>query len=661
MADSKEKLFADFTAPTRQEWRDKIEVDLKGADYEKKMVWRTNEGFSMQPFYRKEDVDQLATVNALPGEFPYVRGNKKDNNQWFVRQNIEETDAKAANAKALDILNKGVNSLGFHVPVDQCNKEYLAALLDGIYADCVELNFRTCQRHCVELAEALVAYFTEKGYDLAKLQGSINYDPISKMLKKGKDTTPALQFAKPLIEALAQLPQYRCIAVNADLLNNAGAYVYQELGYALAWGGEYLDELVEAGVPAEEAARRIKFNFGISGVYFMEIAKFRAARMLWAEIVKQYLAPYNPPVGDEKSGCQTPPAGGPWEAAKMRVNATTSSYNLTLFDSYVNMLRTQTETMSAAIANVDSIVVTPFDVPCEQPTEFAERIARNQQLLLKEECHFDKLVDVSGGSYFVEELTVAIAQQAWKLFLAVEEEGGFLAAAKAGTIQKAINDTDAARHANVGKRKEFLLGTNQFPNFTEKSEGKEPINPSPCSPRGGEGCKCSGNVNSNEALPPTGGVGEGLIPALKTSRLASDFETLRLTTEKAAKQPIAFMLTIGNLAMRQARAQFSCNFLAAAGYKVVDNLGFPTVEEGVQAAVKAGADIVVLCSSDDEYADYGVPAFEALKAADPKAIFIIAGAPACSEDLKAAGIENFIHVRVDQLKTLKELNAKLGI
>ena len=664
MADSKEKLFADFTAPTRQEWRDKIEVDLKGADYEKKMVWRTNEGFSMQPFYRKEDVDQLATVNALPGEFPYVRGNKKDNNQWFVRQNIEETDAKAANAKALDILNKGVNSLGFHVPADQCNKEYLAALLDGIYADCVELNFRTCQRHCVELAEALVAYFTEKGYDLAKLQGSINYDPISKMLKKGKDTTPALQFAKPLIEALAQLPQYRCINVNADLLNNAGAYVYQELGYALAWGGEYLDELVEAGVPAEEAARRIKFNFGISGVYFMEIAKFRAARMLWAEIVKQYLAPYTPPVGDEKSGCQTPPAGGPWGAAKMRVNATTSSYNLTLFDSYVNMLRTQTETMSAAIANVDSIVVTPFDVPYEQPTEFAERIARNQQLLLKEECHFDKLVDVSGGSYFVEELTVAIAQQAWKLFLAVEEEGGFLAAAKAGKIQEAINSTDAARHTNVGKRKEFLLGTNQFPNFTEKSEGKRPISLTPCpSPkeRGVDTC-CGGEATESNHAPLLGrGDGGEALARLTGTRLASDFETLRLTTEKAAKQPIAFMLTIGNLAMRQARAQFSCNFLAAAGYKVVDNLGFPTVEEGVEAAVKAGADIVVLCSSDDEYADYGVPAFEALKAADPKAIFIIAGAPACSEDLKAAGIENFIHVRVDQLKTLKELNAKLGI
>ena len=620
MADSKERLFADFTAPTRQEWRDKIEVDLKGADYEKKMVWRTNEGFSMQPFYLKEDVDKLATVNALPGEFPFVRGNKKDNNQWYVRQNIKADDAKEANAKALDILNKGIDSLGFRIPGDKVSKEFIETLLDGICCDIVEVSFRTCQRHVLELADIVVAYYTQKGYDREKIVGGIGFDPIERMLMKGKDTTMLLPDMPKLVEKLKDFPNLRCVMIHSDLLCNSGAYVYQELGYALAWGKEYLDEMVEAGVPVELAAKKIKFYMGVGGNYFMEIAKFRAARMLWAQIVMQY---------EPKCDC----------ACQMCINAATTTYNQTVFDSYVNMLRSQTETMSATLAGVHSVVVTPFDAPYETPTDFAERIARNQQLLLKEECHFDKIVDVSGGSYFVEELTVAIAKEGWKLFLAVEEEGGFLAAVKAGTIQQAINDTDKARHANAGKRKEFLLGTNQFPNFTETSEGKEPL-----------ACDCTCKHSSDPD-----------VPALQTSRLASDFETLRLTTEKAAKQPVAFMLTIGNLAMRQARAQFSCNFLAAAGYKVIDNLGFPTVEEGVEAAVKAGADIVVLCSSDDEYADYGVPAFNALKAADPKAIFIIAGAPACSEDLKAAGIENFIHVRVDQLKTLKELNAKLGI
>ena len=292
--------------------------------------------------------------------------------------------------------------------------------------------------------------------------------------------------------------------------------------------------------------------------------------------------------------------------------------------------------MSAALANVDSIIVTPFDKPYEQPTDFAERIARNQQLLLKEEAHFDKLVDVAGGSYTIEHLTDAIAQEGWKLFLAVEEAGGFLAEALKGNITNAVNESNTKRHADAAKRKEFLLGTNQFPNFTETSEGKAPC----------QACCCATATNETE------------LPALNTARLASEFETLRLATEKAKKQPIAFMLTIGNLAMRQARAQFSCNFLAAAGYKVMDNLGFKTVEEGVDAALSANADIVVICSSDDEYAEYAIPAFQYLNG---RAMFVVAGAPACSEDLKAAGIENFINVKSNQLGTLKEYNAKLGI
>lgn len=619
MANSKEKLFSDFIAPSRQEWIDKINVDLKGADYQKKMVWRTNEGFSAEPFYRKEDLDGMTQTNALPGQFPYLRGNKKDNNHWYVRQNLKVTNPKEANEKALDILNKGVTSLGFSIPAKELSAEFISTLLNNIAADAVELNFSTCQGHTVELAKLLTTYFTEKGYDASSLVGSVNFDPMQKILTKGKDTTALLGELKELVETLAPFKKFRCVCVNADTLCDSGAYIYQELGYALAWGNEYLNLMVEAGIPAELAAKKIKFNLGISGVYFMEVAKFRAARMIWANIVKQY-----------KPECDC--------ACKMYVNATTSSYNKTIFDSYVNLLRTQTEAMSAALAGVDSIVVTPFDATYETPTDFAERIARNQQLLLQEESHLDKIVDVAGGSYFIETLTQSLAKQAWNLFLSIEEEGGFLAAAKAGSIQETINKTNAERHANAGKRKEFLLGTNQFPNFNETSEGKEPT----------ESCGCCHSGTSCEKP----------FAKIEANRLASDFENLRLQVEKADKQPVAFMLTIGNLAMRQARAQFSCNFLACAGYKVIDNLGFPTVEEGVDAAIKANADIVVLCSSDDEYAEYAIPAFKAL---DNRAMFVIAGAPECSDELKAAGIENFIHVRVDQLKTLKEYNAKLGI
>ena len=613
---NKEKLFTEFQAPSKQEWLDKIQVDLKGADFEKKLVWRTNEGFNMQPFYRREDIEGLQTPNALPGEFPFVRGNKKDNNVWYVRQDIVVENAKEANAKALDILNKGVDSLGFKIKREDVSAEFVETLLSGIECECVELNFSTCNCKSVELAELLAAYFDKKGYDKEKLVGSIDFDPIDRIVMKGKNTEAVIAKAPAIINALKDYPKYRVVAVNSAHLNDAGAYIVQELGYALAWGNEYLTQLTEAGVDATEAAKRIKFNMGISENYFMEIAKFRAARLLWAEIVKQY---------EPKCDC----------ACKMCVNATTSFYNMTVFDSYVNLLRSQTETMSAALAGVHSIVVRPFDAPYEKPTDFSERIARNQQLLLKEESHFDKVVDPSAGSYFIEELTNSLADAAWKLFLKVEDEGGFLAAVKAGTVQDDINATNQKRHGDAAKRKEFLLGTTQVPTFTEKSEGK----------RAAKCCCCC----SKE---------EPAYKQISSTRLAADFEDLRIATEESGKVPTAFMLTIGNLAWRQARAQFSSNFLACAGYKVIDNLGFDTVEQGVDAALKAGANVVVLCSSDDEYATYAIPAFQYL---NNRALFIVAGAPACMDELKAAGIENFVHVKCNVLDTLKEYNQKLGI
>ena len=616
--ENKEKLFTEFTAPTTQEWLDKIEVDLKGADFQKRLVWRTNEGFNVQPFYRREDLASLKTPDAMPGEFPFVRGNKKDSNAWYVRQNIIVDDPKEANAKALDILNKGIDSLGFKLPGSMVSKENVEALLDNILCDIVEVNFSTCPRHALELAEILVAYFEKKGYDKEKVVGSIEWDPMAKMLLKGKDVTPVLEFGPKLVEALKDYPHFRPVAVSTDVLNNAGAYIVQELGYALAWGNEYLQQLTDAGVDVDLAAKSIKFNMGVSENYFMELAKFRAARLLWAQIVKQY---------EPKCDC----------ACQMIVNATTSTYNQTLFDSYVNLLRSQTEAMSAALGGVHSMVVTPFDVTYEKPTDFSDRIARNQQLLIKEESHFDRIVDPGAGSYYIEHLTDALATEAWKIFLKVEEEGGFLAAIKAGTIQDDINATNVKRHGDAAKRKEFLLGTNQFPNFTEKSEGKRALS---------SACCCATTTND-----------EAPFKKLQTTRLAADFEDLRIHTEET-RVPTAFMLTIGNLAMRQARAQFSCNFLACAGYKVIDNLGFKTVEEGVDAALEAKADIVVICSSDDEYAEYAIPAFKYLNG---RAMFVVAGAPACMEDLKAAGIENFVHVRCNVLETLKEYNQKLGI
>lgn len=618
MAEKKEKLFDMFPPISTEEWKAKINVDLKGADYNKKLVWRTNEGFNVQPFYRREDIEGLYTLGSMPGQFPFVRGTREDNN-WLIRQQVEGKDAAELNRNALYILNRGVDSLGFKLS-GEFDLAELPELLRDIDLKKVEINIQCCPRRAAEVAKALVEYVKAQGA-AEEFKGSIDFNPYKRLLRHGlKLNRDIKDMALEVYNAAKELKGLRCFAVDTYMLNNAGAYITQELGYALAWGAQWMTMMTEAGLTPAEAGCRIKFNMGISSNYFMELAKFRAGRMLWAEIVKAY----NPE-------CEC--------ACKMKVHAVTSQFNQTIYDAHVNLLRSMTETMSAALAGVDSIETLPFDLQYKCPDEFSERIARNQQLLLREESHLDKVVDPAGGSYYIEVLTASIAEQAWKLFLDVEEKGGFRAIVENGELQKAINESKVKRHTDVARRKEILLGTNQYPNFNEKALDK--VNEGKC-------CNCG--------CAADGEVADGAVDFINFDRAASQFEQLRLDTERSGKRPKVFMLTIGNLAMRLARAQFSANFFGCAGYEIIDNIGFESVKAGVDAAMEKGADIVVLCSSDDEYAQY---APEAYKELNGRALFVVAGAPACMDELKAQGIEDFIHVRVNVLDTLIGFNAKL--
>lgn len=615
MAEKKEKLFDMFPECSYEEWRAKVEADLKGADFNKKLVWRTNEGFNVEPVYRAENIADFKTVDTLPGEYPYVRGTRTDND-WLIRQEVLAETPAEANAVAKEIITKGVTSLGFNVTLD--SEADVKTLLDGIDIKKYELNFKCCPRKAISLAKVLVDYLRNNGL-LNDFHGSIDFNPMRRALKHGTEFPGDIKaMALELLDVVKIVPELRVLAVDSYMFCDAGAYIFQELGYALAWGAEWLTMLTDAGVKADEVARRIKFNMGVSSNYFMEIAKFRAARMVWAQIVEQYKP-------ESKL------------SSKMLCHAVTSRFNQTIYDAHVNLLRSQTETMSAALAGVDSITTTPFDVPYKTPDAFSERIARNQQFLLKEESHLDKVVDPAGGSYYVETLTVSLAKEAWKLFLDVEEKGGFLACINDNSIQKAINATAEKRHVDVARRKEILLGTNQYPNINETAAQKIETT----------GCSCGCHHEEGGEAQGTG---------LSRKRAASDFEALRLATEAASNRPKVFMLTIGNLAMRLARAQFSTNFFGCAGYEIIDNLGFDTVQEGVDAAIEKGADVIVLCSSDDEYATLAPEAFKYL---DGRAMFVVAGAPACMEELQAVGINDFIHVRCNVLETLQSFNAKL--
>ena len=616
MANTKrEKLFTEFPPVPTEKWEEVITADLKGADYERKLVWKTGEGFNVRPYYRAENLEGIKFLGSQAGEFPYVRGTRA-HNRWRVHQTVSVVCPKEANAEALKILNAGVDSLGFCIASEAFTAADLDTLLGEICIPAVQLTF--CGQKTADVAELVLAKIEKEGIAKEDVRIAFCIDPLVKGLStKGDFCSPNGEkcFARiaELIRKTKEYKHIRVVTVSGQIFGNSGSTIVEELAFVLSAGHDYLVRLKDAGLTIEEAARKLRFSFSVSSNYFMEIAKFRAARMLWANIVKGY----NP-----EKNC----------ACKMQIHAETSKWNQTVYDPYVNMLRGTTEAMSAAIGGVYSLEVTPFDASFENPTEFSKRIARNVELLLKHESHFDQVVDPAGGSYYIENLTQSIAAEAWKLFLEIEEKGGYTEAYKAGFIAERIKASAAAKDKNIATRRQILLGANQYPNFTEVA-GKE---------------------ITAESVTRKQAEGNVLVPY----RGAMAFEEMRLQVDRSGKEPKAFMLTCGNLGMARARSQFSCNFFACAGIKVIDNTYFKSIEEGAKAALESKAQIVVVCASDDDYAEAAPKVKELLGG---KAILVVAGAPACAPELEAQGITNFINVKSNVLETLKFYLKEMGI
>jgi methylmalonyl-CoA mutase len=606
-----EKLFQEFPPIPTQSWEEIIQKDLKGADYDKKLVWKTLEGINLRPYYRSENLNGLDYLSNNPGEFPFVRGIDFAGLK-VIRQDILVRDVENANKQALWLLNAGVTSLGFIMTKDLDKVEF-SKLMKGINPEAAEINFIACDL-TAKYVEMLADYAKENSFNLANIQGSNNYDSLAYMILTGKSYcgNSNCHCAEEMVKKYSDLlPQFGLLSVNASNYHNAGGSAVQELAFAMAEGAEYLRKFDEQNINASNIAPRIRFNFAVGSNYFMEIAKLRAARLLWAKIA-------------EANGCSG-------KAAAINMHCETSQWNKTVYDPHVNMLRVTTEAMSAILGGTSSLSVIPFDYSFTDPTEFSLRIAKNVQLVITEEAHLSKVSDPAAGSYYIENLTDMVIEKAWELFLKVDELGGFTAAVAAGFIQDNINETAKLRNSNIANRREIILGTNQYPNFNE-------LKP---------------EIKLSDKITPAG----NQFKTITLYRGAEEFEKMRLATDKAAKRPVAFMLTIGNLNFRKARAQFACNFFACAGFEVIDNNGFDTIEEGLKAATLKNADIIVLCSSDEEYETLAPTAFEKIAGK----ILVVAGSPACKADLEAKGIKNFVHVRSNVLEELKSYQKQLGI
>ncbi|MFI3304188.1 MAG: methylmalonyl-CoA mutase family protein [Rikenellaceae bacterium] len=611
-----ESLFAEFPAISTEQWESVITKDLKGADYERKLVWKSAEGFNVRPYYRAEDLQSIKFLGTAAGQFPFVRG-VCSNNSWRVHQTIEITSAAEANVEALEILMKGVDSIGFVIPEGGLSASEIDTLLKGIHLPAVHITFGG--KKIAATAELIVAKLNREVEDKRSIFMNFEVDPMVQNLTAegeyvcGGDGAACFTKVAELMKLTEAYHHIRVVTVHGTLFSNSGSTIVEELAFSLAAGHDYIVRLMEEGVGINTISHNLRFEFGVSSNYFMEIAKFRAARLLWATIVKMY---------GPKESC----------AAKMRIHAVTSAWNQTAYDPYVNMLRGTTEAMSASLAGVESLEVLPFNHSYEKADAFSKRIARNVELLLKHESHFDQVVDPAGGSYYIETLTNSIATEAWKLFQEVEAKGGYRAAYAEGFIVDSVKASAAKKDKNIATRREILLGANQYPNFTETAS----------------------ETMSAEAVTRKVSEGNYLTPY----RGSMAFEQMRFEVDRSGKELKAFMLTCGNLGMARARSQFACNFFACAGIKVVDNTYFKSIEEGVVAAKEAAANIVVVCAADDDYATLA-PQIKELLAGS--ATLVVAGAPACAAELEEQGITNFINVKSNVLETLKSYIKELGI
>ncbi len=611
------KLFNEFPPVSTEQWEAVIEKDLKGADYNKKLIWKTNEGFEVKPYYRANDIENLDYLKVNPSTEPFVRGYKQQDNSWDIRQDFDNEDLIYQNTMMLQALERGANSIGVNASKIEKQEDF-DILFNGVKVEIIKINFLRSKNY-LDTLKMYCAFLKQNNIDTSEVEGSINSDIFAYALKHGgyynslqkdiQDLTDVFEFAKE------NLPKFKIININAVIFKDAGSNITQELGFALALANEYLSILTDKGYALRDISPRLMFSFATGSDYFLEIAKLRSARLLWSNIVEQY-------------------PNATQQDARSYIHTENTLYNKTIFDAHVNLLRTTTETMSSVIGGADSISVTPFDVVLKESDEFSLRLAINQQILLKEESYLDKIVDPSSGSYYIETLTNNISEKAWEIFKQIESLGGYVKAMENNHIQDKIEEMFNLVAKDMAKRKKVLVGTNQYPNLMEKEIDYQKKN--------------------TIALED-----KHTFKRLNFNREAMPFEKLRLDVMNSKKVPTIFLLLYGNLSMRTARAGFASNFFGVAGYEIANNKAFDTIEQAAEAIVEANNDILVLCSSDDEYSELVKELLPKIKGKIPH--IIVAGNPAdeIKQEFNKAGITDYINIRTNALESLIKYNNDL--
>jgi len=700
--------FAEFPATGYDEWRAAAEAALKGGSFEKRLITKTHEGIALQPMYRAEDVADLPHLGSLPGCAPFVRGTQVlgyKQEPWEVSQELKDATPEAFNQALRADLERGQTAVNMRLDLATLSGEDADAAepglvgKDGLSVSC--LDDLTTALDGVDLEQApifiqtgasglpllamVLAMLAKQGRSGVRLRGCIGDDPLGELAGTGRlprSLSGAYEDLAQLTRwATANAPDLRTVLVRGHPYHDGGGNAVQELAFALATGVEYLRELQARGVTVDQAAPRVLFAFSLGSNLFMEVAKLRAARMLWAKAVAAF--------------------GGGEEARKIHVHARTSGWNKTLYDPDVNMLRATTEAFSGVLGGCDSLHIGPKDEIARVPSDFSRRVARNTHTVLREEAGLTRAVDPAGGSWYLESLTDTLARKTWDLFREVEKQGGMAKALGAGFPQQQVATVSDQRAKACAQRRDIFVGTNMYPNPTDDPLTPEVLDHAALQQRRSVKLKVlreavdadarqgaleklakaspDGRVEATVAAVTAGATLSDLCGTLATGepadtqiepvaikRGAEPFETLRRRSEAFAARtgslPKVFLANLGPIPQHKARADFSRGFLEVGAFEVIGNEGFGTTDQAVQAAIASGAQAVVICSTDKTYPELVPPLVKGIKAAKPDALVLVAGYPADHvEVFKAAGVDDFIHIRANCYELLTNLQNRMGV
>ncbi len=596
MNDKNNSLFSEFSPVSKQDWMERVTIDLKGADFDKKLVWKNLSDIDILPFYNEED------------KTSYLQ-NTGENSQSLVNyRSIAVKSNEKGNSLALKAIEEGINGLIFCVS----EKTTAAKLLKGINLNEVTVSF-ILGNNAVAFATEFISLVKENGIATENLKGYFDTALITNYITSGTIEAMAFDTVVELIKLTADYPNFKAVTISGTEYLDSGANQVQEIAYTLNSLIYVIDELTKKGVEFQSIFNNLNFNLAIGLEYFVEIGKFRAFNNLLSEVANKY------GVTDFSN----------------TLTAKTSIWSKSVTDAETNLLRCTTEAMSAILGNVDGVLIDAYDKEFKDSSDFSSRIAGNITTILREESYFGKVSNPVDGSYYIEDVSIKIAEKALELFKAIEDNGGFFASFESESIQQQIAEIRLQKIKLISQRRLPMVGINKYPNLMET---------------------VIANLLSD-------GVTTTTTKVLKPRRASLEIEAIRKTTEEfvieTGTRPIVELTSYGNLTMRKARAAFAYDFVGVSGYTVLQEQSHDSFEIAAETSAKSDSMVVVICSSDQDYNETAVAFVKAFRALNSNKVLLLAGAPTNMNELTEAGLDGCVNMKSDVIATISSIQNKI--